>query len=387
MYHKIKRSTSLNRLKSEGLPACTFHCTHRVLLFACDVFVEPHCNRVRPGFETWPILSVAPHVLFVVRQLLELYGLMKSVALVIESCQGVSAPSAPGGVIRVVKLLHELREDVPQRLHDPSHFFQLPAEQGAGVEEEDATNETTARKATRTIKAHEELTEVAQSTRIKLRKAILDRFAGVRYSSEKYKAASHLFDMVCAINPFMRSLPHIGALCPTAGVAAAVKGRVWQELEKLATRVVKALRESGEDVGPRHPPAKKLKFTPPEDSDDESFLFDDTAGHEEEKGEGAERSPETLAREAMDEYKSFQVMNILLQVDFCSVRPLHNLLRVAPNIPVFCQHAFCHTPEYFVSRMPGGFHLYGFHVLPLPEHQFNLPMWSLWLFLSLLSVA
>ena len=52
---------------------------------------------------------------------------MKSVALVIESCQGTSAPSGPGGVCRMIALLRELEKDVPMKLHPPSYFLKLPA--------------------------------------------------------------------------------------------------------------------------------------------------------------------------------------------------------------------------------------------------------------------
>lgn len=82
----------------------------------------------------------------VCRQLLELYSLMKSVSLVIESSQGTSAPSATTDLLRITGLLRELEVDQPLRLHNPSHFFRLP-----GSEAEPRV---------RVTKQHDELSEV-----------------------------------------------------------------------------------------------------------------------------------------------------------------------------------------------------------------------------------
>lgn len=231
---------------------------------------------------------------------------MKSVALVIESCQGTSAPSAPDGVFRMIKLLHELKEDEPLRLHDPSHFFKLP-DPKASSEVETAAGGGTTPRAERAKKAHEDLTDVAQTTREKLRQAILARFTGVRYNGEKYKTASHLFDMISALNPFMRQLPHIRSLSPNAEVATAVKQLVWDHLTALATHAVQNLRKSGESVAPAKPTAKRMKFTAPADSDDDCMFFDEGAEDMDDEDETAERSPESLANEAIQEYKNFQV--------------------------------------------------------------------------------
>ena len=148
---------------------------------------------------------------------------------------------------------------------------------------------------------------MAQTTRVKLREAIFQRFASVRYG-DKYTTASHLFDMVSALNPGMRQLIHIRHLSPSDELATAVQRKVWSRLERLAEAAIDKLRKSGESFGPQKPPAKKLKFTPRKaGSDDEDFYFDDVPENPEGDDASPDASSATVAREAIEEYKTSQV--------------------------------------------------------------------------------
>lgn len=79
--------------------------------------------------------------------------------------------------------------------------------------------------------------------------------------------------MISALNPFMRQLSHISHLAPSAADAAAVKKKVWLQLEDLARDAVNAIHAAGEPVVPQKPPAKKLKFTVAAGSDDDNFFL------------------------------------------------------------------------------------------------------------------
>ena len=48
---------------------------------------------------------------------------MKSVALVIEGAQESNSPSAPGAVVRIIRLLRELDAETDLKLHIASNFF------------------------------------------------------------------------------------------------------------------------------------------------------------------------------------------------------------------------------------------------------------------------
>lgn len=235
------------------------------------------------------------------RQLAELYSLMKSVALVIESSQGKSCASALAGMRRMIGLIRELEQDQPLRLHDPSHFFRLPdaatplARGGAADTTKGGTAGTP-----RVTKEHDELTPVAQITRGKLREAITSRFVETRFG-EGFEQSSHLFDMVSALNPCMRQLVYISHLAPSDEVAQAVKRKVWSQLESLAKDVIEHMRSVGVLPVPDNPPAKKLKFSAATTTYDDGadFFMDDKP---------AKRPSQELAREAIEQFRTAKVI-------------------------------------------------------------------------------
>ncbi|CAM9758774.1 unnamed protein product [Pylaiella littoralis] len=230
-------------------------------------------------------------------ELLELYSLMKAVALVIESTQGTSAPSAPGGMQRMLGLVRELEEGRPLCLHDPSHHFQ-PADRRVEPGAERG----------RVTKQHAELTSVAQATRVKLRQAIMDRFASERFGQE-HNRASHLFDMVSALNPCTRQLVYVNHLAPSAEVAAAVKEKIWSKLRSLAELIIDASRLSGKAVAQGEPPAKRPKISAPNPETDQSgFDFFDGAPEDMGGNGGTVQRPSLeLAQEAIARYRTAQL--------------------------------------------------------------------------------
>lgn len=172
-----------------------------------------------------------PIACLLIPQLLELYTLMKEVALVIESCQSTSVPSAPTALQRIVALLDLLDPSKPLLLHDPEHFFVLPKRRGIAPAE----------KKTRVTKQPEELTDVAKTTRGRLHASIFKRFGEKRYG-RKYKDESHLFDMAVAFNPAMREHGYINRLAESASLAREVKDKIWLQIAEVAEKVIISMR-------------------------------------------------------------------------------------------------------------------------------------------------
>lgn len=173
-----------------------------------------------------------------IQQLLELYSLMKEVALVIESCQSTKVPSAPSALQRIVALLDLLDPSKPLLLHDPEHYFVLPKNRGQA---QPANNKT------RVSKHPEELTGVAKTARAKLHASIFKRFAAKRYG-KKYKEESHLFDMAVAFNPAMREHGYIDRLAESASLARQVKDKVWLQIARVAEKVIISKRAEEQRV-------------------------------------------------------------------------------------------------------------------------------------------
>lgn len=260
--------------------------------------VMPLYAMIGPSYHQPKASSISPLMYTHFHQLLELYSLMKAVALVIESTQGTSAPSAPGGMQRMLGLVRELEEGRPLCLHDPSHHFQ-PADRRVEPGAERG----------RVTKQHAELTSVAQATRVKLRQAIMDRFASERFGQE-HNRASHLFDMVSALNPCTRQLVYVNHLAPSAEVAAAVKEKIWSKLRSLAELIIDASRLSGKAVAQGEPPAKRPKISAPKPETDQSgFDFFDGAPEDMGgNGDTVQRPSLELAQEAIARYRTAQVM-------------------------------------------------------------------------------
>ena len=156
---------------------------------------------------------------------------MKEVALVIESCQSTSVPSAPTALQRIVALLDLLDPSKPLLLHDPEHFFVLPKRRG----------EAQAEKKSRVTKQPEELTDVAKTTRAKLHASVFKRFGEKRYG-KKYKEESHLFDMAIAFNPAMRGHGYIDRLAGSACLARGIKDKIWLQIAEVAEKVIISMR-------------------------------------------------------------------------------------------------------------------------------------------------
>lgn len=237
---------------------------------------------------------------------------MKSLALVIESCQGTSSPAAPGAIQRVFGLLSAMRADKPLSLHSPSDFFKPPARQGE--------DENDVSVGARQVKPHAELSPVAQDTRVELRSAIFARFGKKRWGN-RYREESHLFDMVNALNPTARKLGYIDHFAPNAAVATAVKAKVWSQLEGLTQRVVDAERAQGATKNGHNspgrephsnPPSKRLKCTSTpglagaDDCADLGF-FDSYSEADLTEQDPALRSSAEVARELVGAYKTAQV--------------------------------------------------------------------------------
>lgn len=161
------------------------------------------------------------------QQLLELYSLMKEVALAIESCQSTSVPSAPSALQHIVALLDLLHPSKPLLLHDPDHFFVHPKIRGQAKSAQKC----------RVRKQPEDLTDLAKTTRAKLHAAVFKRFGAKRYG-KRYEEESHLFDMAVAFNPAMRAHGYIDRLADSASVAGKVKEKIWLQIARLAEMVI-----------------------------------------------------------------------------------------------------------------------------------------------------
>lgn len=166
----------------------------------------------------------------------------------------------------------------------------------------------------RVKKQHADLTGVSRATRLKLREAVFNGFAKNRFG-EHHQRYSHLFEMVSALNPCMRQLSYVSHLAASAEIAAAVKEKVWSQLESLAEGVVDALRAAVTPVAQDEPPAKKLKFTSSTDDDDDdggdSFFLDSVPGEMDGDDAAAERPSQDIAREAIEEWKTATVIIFL----------------------------------------------------------------------------
>lgn len=152
---------------------------------------------------------------------------MKDVAIVIESCQSTSVPSAPTALQRIIALLDLLDPSKPLLLHDPEHFFVLPKKRGLPQ----------SAKKPRASKQPAELTAIARTTREKLRVAIFKRFGEKRYG-KKFKDESHLFDMAVAFNPAMREHGYIDRLAASPILARAVKAKIWLQVAQVVEKVI-----------------------------------------------------------------------------------------------------------------------------------------------------
>lgn len=171
---------------------------------------------------------------------------MKEVALVIESCQATSVPSAPSALQHIVALLELLHPSKPLSLHDPEHFFIHPK----------LRRQAKSAKKRRVRKQPEDLTDLAKTTRAKLHAAVFKRFGAKRYGKQ-HEEESHLFDMAVAFNPAMREHGYIDRLADSASVAGEVKEKIWLQIARLAEVVIISKRSkeqvvSGETGSRRH---------------------------------------------------------------------------------------------------------------------------------------
>lgn len=178
------------------------------------------------------------------KQLLELYSLLKSLSEVFESSHfHVSAPSTATTVQRIVLLLaSELDGDKPLELHEPAHYYSVSKPTDGG-NNEDTAEQKTAHINERTIKQPEELTPVGRETRAKIREELFKRFGLERWGKD-FEREAHLFDMVLALHPGCRQLQYMDKLSSDPENVFKIKAKVYVQIQQLVEDVLTSERSA-----------------------------------------------------------------------------------------------------------------------------------------------
>lgn len=243
---------------------------------------------------------------------------MKSLALVIPTCQSAAEPSSSlAAMLRIIMLLSaDLDETKPLELHDARRYWtRPPTAEGEGQNPSSEPAPSSVKAPSRLKKHPSELTEVGRSTRSLARSAVYERLGRRRWGRD-YLEESHLFDMALALHPGCRQLEYVNKLSEMPSLASKIKEKVYRQLSQLAEGVIESeraataaaallgaptAREGAADGGESERSPKRQRLSPSlssvvegqaQDEDGDAMasagVFDAVAGEDGENGDGNE---------------------------------------------------------------------------------------------------